>query len=140
VYATARDPAKAKDLQLVANLGNGRVQIVSADANDINSLHLAAINIKESFNALDVVIYNAGVLKGFGNILEVGIDSLKDNINTNLYGAYYAAVEFTPLLLRSKYSKKTLVFLTSEFAVRPSLRSKSIYRIQAIAQTKLCVP
>lgn len=116
MYATARDPAKAQDLQLVADKSKGRVQIVSADANDANSLHLAAIKIKESTNVLDVVIYNAGVLKGFGNILDVGIDALKDNINTNVYGAYYAAVEFTPFVLRSEYGKKTLVLLTTEFA------------------------
>jgi len=115
VYATARDPAKATELQQIATANKGRVQIVSADANDANSLHSAANKVKETIKSLDVVIYNAGVLKGFGNLLEVGIDGLKDNINTNVYGAYFAAVKFTPLLLKSQYAKKSLVLLSSEF-------------------------
>lgn len=88
---------------------------MTADTNDSKSLKLVTQEIKKTFSALDVVIYNAGVLNGFGNILEVGIDGLKDNISTNVYGAYFAAVEFTPLLLKSTYAKKSLVFLSSEY-------------------------
>jgi NAD(P)-dependent dehydrogenase (short-subunit alcohol dehydrogenase family) len=65
---------------------------------------------------LDLVIYNSGVLNGLGNLLEVGVQPLKENIDTNLYGAYYAAVEFAPLLLKSGYEKKSLVLLSSSFA------------------------
>ena len=63
-----------------------------------------------------MVIYNSGILTGVGNLLEVGIQSLKDNINTNVYGAFYAALAFTPLLLKSNYEKKSLVLLSSSFA------------------------
>jgi len=115
VFATARNPAKSSDLQLLADNNKGRVELIAADANDANSLHAAAVRIQELTNVLDVVIYNAGVLKGFGNILEVGIDGLKENIDTNLYGAYYAAVEFSPFIIRSEYTKKSLVFLSSDF-------------------------
>jgi NAD(P)-dependent dehydrogenase (short-subunit alcohol dehydrogenase family) len=115
VYATARDETKATELRNVAQKSGGRVQILSADAGDLNSLNFVAHEIEKSLQTLDIVIYNAGVLNGFGNILEVGIDGLKDNINTNLYGAYYAAAEFVPLLLKSKYAKKALVLLSSEY-------------------------
>ncbi|KAE9364059.1 NAD(P)-binding protein [Stipitochalara longipes BDJ] len=115
VYATARDEKAATELHNLAKKSDGRVKIVSADANNINSLKIVAAEIKKSFSALDTVIYNAGVLNGFGNILEVGIDGLKKNIDTNVYGAYYAAVEFAPLLLKSTYPKKSLVLLSSEY-------------------------
>jgi NAD(P)-dependent dehydrogenase (short-subunit alcohol dehydrogenase family) len=87
-----------------------------ADANDSNSLHSAAREIAQSSNSLDVVIYNSGVLEGLGNLLEVGIQPLKDNVNTNLYGAYYTAIEFVPLMLKSNYKKKSFALISSSFA------------------------
>ncbi|KAL7781784.1 NAD(P)-binding protein [Trichoderma afarasin] len=116
IFATARDPSKANELQDVVNANKGRVQIFAADANDSNSLHLAAEEIGRLTDSLDIVIYNSGILNGFGNLLEVGIQPLIENITTNVYGAYYTATEFVPLLLKSKYEKKTLVLLSSSFA------------------------
>lgn len=49
-------------------------------------------------------------------MLDVGAQSLIDNMTTNVYGAYHAAVAFAPLLLKSKYERKSLVFLSSSFA------------------------
>lgn len=37
-------------------------------------------------------------------------------MTTNVYGAYYTAVSFAPLLLKSKYEKKSLVYISSSFA------------------------
>jgi NAD(P)-dependent dehydrogenase (short-subunit alcohol dehydrogenase family) len=65
---------------------------------------------------LDLVIFNSGVLRGWGNLTEIGIEGLKENIDTNVYGAYYAAIEFSPLLLKSEFPKKSLVLMSSEFA------------------------
>lgn len=75
----------------------------------------AAIEIKKTTSTLDHVIYNAGVLAGWGNLLEIGIEGLKTNMETNVYGAYYSAVVFSPLLLASSYSKKSLVLISSTF-------------------------
>jgi NAD(P)-dependent dehydrogenase (short-subunit alcohol dehydrogenase family) len=55
------------------------------------------------------------VLGGWGSLLDVGIDPLKANMDTNVYGAYFATVHFAPLLLKSSYEKKSLVFLSSSF-------------------------
>jgi NADP-dependent 3-hydroxy acid dehydrogenase YdfG len=84
VFATARDPTKATQLQTLADKSHGRVQILTADAIDLKSFQDAAELIKKRSGTLDIVIYNAGVLNGFGNILEVGIEALKDNIDTNV--------------------------------------------------------
>lgn len=65
---------------------------------------------------MDLVIYNSGILNGIGNLLEVGIQPLKENINTNVYGAYYAAIAFVPLLRKSNYEKKNFALLSSSFA------------------------
>ncbi|KAH8820702.1 hypothetical protein F5884DRAFT_849953 [Xylogone sp. PMI_703] len=116
LFVTARDPEKATELRDLAGSSNNRIQIITADANDSNSLHSAAVKIGQTTDYLDLVIYNSGILIGIGNILEVGIQPLKDSINTNVYGAYYAAVEFTAFLLKSKYEKKSLTLLASSFA------------------------
>jgi NAD(P)-dependent dehydrogenase (short-subunit alcohol dehydrogenase family) len=111
VFATARDPTKAPELQALAATSNNRIQILAADATNADSLNTAA----EKITSLDRIIYNAGVLSGWGNPLEVGISALKQNIDTNLYGAYFTAVHFAPLLLKSNYKHKALVFLSSSF-------------------------
>ncbi|KAM0521363.1 hypothetical protein ACHAPE_002843 [Trichoderma viride] len=116
VFATARNPEKATDLQALSESNKGRLQILALDADDSNSINQAATKIGQQFESLDVVIYNSGVLNGFGNMLDVGAQSLVDNMTTNVYGAYHAAVAFAPLLLKSKYERKSLVFLSSSFA------------------------
>ncbi|KAF2415954.1 NAD(P)-binding protein [Tothia fuscella] len=115
IYATARDVSKATELAKLASSSNGRVTIVSLIADDMKSNEAAADEIKKTTGALDHVIYNAGVLGGWGNLLEIGIEGLKTNMETNVYGAYYAAVVFSPFLLASTYSKKSLVLMSSTF-------------------------
>lgn len=89
---------------------------MAVDADDSKSVQQAAAQIGEQSESLDVVIYNSGVLSGFGNLLDVGAQPLIENMTTNVYGAYYVAAAFAPLLLKSKYEKKSLVFLSSSFA------------------------
>lgn len=115
IFATARDPTKAAELQSLASANGSRIQILQADALDISSLQLVAKTIEQSSKSLDMVIYNTGVLVGIGNMLEVGVEPLKENIETNVYGAYYAAVQFSPLLLKSAFANKSLVLISSSF-------------------------
>jgi NADP-dependent 3-hydroxy acid dehydrogenase YdfG len=115
IYATARDPTKATELQTLAE-GSKKIVIIKADAKDGHSIQHVAEKVSEFSYSVDHVIYNAGVLSGWGSLLEAGIDGLKDNMDINVYGAYYTALYFTPLLLKSKYEKKSLVFLSSNFA------------------------
>lgn len=89
---------------------------MAVDADDSNSVHKAVTKIGQQSESLDVVIYNSGVLNGFGNLLDVGAQPLIENMTTNVYGAYHVAVAFAPLLLKSKYERKSLVFLSSSFA------------------------
>lgn len=91
------------------------MKILTADAIDPDTIRNANEEIKKHTATLDLVIYNAGVSNGFGNLFETGIQGLKDNLDVNLYGAYHAAVAFAPLLLKSTYARKSLVFLSSTF-------------------------
>jgi NAD(P)-dependent dehydrogenase (short-subunit alcohol dehydrogenase family) len=116
IFATARDPTKAVELQKLA-AANKHITILKADANSAASISLAAeaIASASASQSVDRVIYNAGVLDGWGSVLEAGIKGLESNMQTNVYGAYYTAQSFTPLLLKSTYAKKSLVFLSSSF-------------------------
>ncbi|KAL6890511.1 NAD(P)-binding protein [Trichoderma evansii] len=116
VFATARNPDKATELQALSDSNKGRIQTVALDADDSKSIQQAASKIGEQSESVDVVIYNSGVLLGFGNLLDAGAQPLIDNMTTNVYGAYYVAAAFAPLLLKSKYERKSLVFLSSSFA------------------------
>lgn len=116
MFATARNPGKATDLQALSDSNKGRLQVLALDADDSNSVNQVAAKIGQQSESLDVVIYNSGVLNGFGNILDVGAQSLIDNMTTNVYGAYYTAIAFAPLLLKSKFERKSLVFISSSFA------------------------
>ena len=61
------------------------------------------------------MIYNSGVLAGWGSVLDPAVDAFKQNIETNVYGAYYATHHFAPLLLKSTFKHKALVFLSSTY-------------------------
>jgi NAD(P)-dependent dehydrogenase (short-subunit alcohol dehydrogenase family) len=115
LFATARNPSKAEELQKLAVSNNSRLHVLAADVTSPASIKALAVEIKKQTNSLDQVIYNSGVLTGMGNILDVGLDGLKDNMETNVYGAYTASVEFAPFLLQSDYPKRSLVLVSSTF-------------------------
>jgi len=116
IYATARDPANATDLRTLGASNENRIKIISATTSDQQSVKEAAEEVAKSVSFLDVVIYNAGVMKGVGNVFDVGIEPLQENIETNVYGSYYTAVAFSPFLLKSTFAKKSLVLISSNFA------------------------
>jgi NAD(P)-dependent dehydrogenase (short-subunit alcohol dehydrogenase family) len=65
--------------------------------------------------ALDQVIYNAGVLIGWGPFTEVGVDALRENMNVNVFGAYVSTIEFAPFLAKSTFKNKVIVLVSSSF-------------------------
>jgi NAD(P)-dependent dehydrogenase (short-subunit alcohol dehydrogenase family) len=71
--------------------------------------------IEKLTSTLDQIIYNTGVLKGIGSLTSVGLDSLKDNISVNLFGAYSSAIAFVPFVQKSNYERKVFVFIGSSF-------------------------
>jgi len=115
VFATARNPTGSQELQKLELEYAGRLYLFRADVTSSDSIKALAVRIKKQTSSLDVVIYNAGVLTSIGNILDVGVEGLKSNLDTNFYGAYLASVEFTPFLLNSDYSRRCLVLVSSSF-------------------------
>ncbi|KAJ5761861.1 uncharacterized protein N7511_005243 [Penicillium nucicola] len=115
IYATVRASATAVDLQKLHQNNPNRIHILEADVTDASSIHQLQETISQKTSTLDQVIYNAGVLKGFGPLTASGLDGLKENISVNLFGAYASALEFFPFVQRSTYSNKVLTFIGSSF-------------------------
>jgi NAD(P)-dependent dehydrogenase (short-subunit alcohol dehydrogenase family) len=61
VVATARHPKTADDLNKLASTSGGRVTVVRLDVGDPADIEAAALHVGERFDALDVLINNAGI-------------------------------------------------------------------------------
>ena len=61
VVATARDPKLADELQKLATTSGGRVTVVRLDVADPDGVDAAALHIGERFDAVDLLINNAGI-------------------------------------------------------------------------------
>jgi NAD(P)-dependent dehydrogenase (short-subunit alcohol dehydrogenase family) len=61
VVATARHPKTADELNKLAATSNGRVTVVGHDVGDPADIEAAARHIGERFDAVDVLINNAGI-------------------------------------------------------------------------------
>ncbi|KAK9428363.1 hypothetical protein V1505DRAFT_388012 [Lipomyces doorenjongii] len=48
-------------------------------------------------------------------VTKVGLETLKQNIDVNVYGAYTAAIAFSPFVQRSSYRNRVFVLLGSSF-------------------------
>jgi NAD(P)-dependent dehydrogenase (short-subunit alcohol dehydrogenase family) len=115
LYATVRSTKTATALQKLADDSKGRLVLLDADFTDSASVKALRSNVETFTSSLDQVIYNAGVLKGLAPITKAGLDPLRENLEVNLFGAYAAAIEFTPFVQRSNYPNKVFIIVGSNF-------------------------
>ena len=66
VVATAREPKKADELHKLAATSGGRGTVVRLDVSDPAEVDAAALQIGERFDAVDVLINNAGIWAATG--------------------------------------------------------------------------
>jgi len=95
VILTARDDAKGKEA--VTRLNKQNVAFLKMDVTDEASVKIAAKAMKDKFGKVDVLINNAGVFIN-GSILDVEIEKIKENLETNTFGALKVAQAFIPLM------------------------------------------
>jgi NAD(P)-dependent dehydrogenase (short-subunit alcohol dehydrogenase family) len=89
--------------------------IIRADFTDEKSVQALKEAISAQTSSLDQVIYNAGVLVGWLAVTKVGLQALRQNIEVNVFGAYTAAAEFSPFVLRSHYPNRVFTLVGSNF-------------------------
>jgi NAD(P)-dependent dehydrogenase (short-subunit alcohol dehydrogenase family) len=91
----------ASGLQSLANQNRERLIVLEADFTDEKSVEELREKIAAGTSSLDQVIYNAGVFLGWSAVTKVGLETLKRNIEVNVYGAYSAAIALA-LLCRDR--------------------------------------
>lgn len=94
VAATARDLASLDDL--VATHGDA-IFPLELDVTDRDKVFAAVNAAHDKFGRLDVVINNAGYGL-FGMVEEITDDQLRDQLDTNLFGAFHVTQAVVPLM------------------------------------------
>ena len=100
MVATCRHPSSAKELIALREGYLDRCEIVSLDVVNEDSLHDAALKIKDH---LDLLVCNAGVLNGYGGMMsaENTMDAFRDVLMTNIASPFFTTRYFLPHLRNS---------------------------------------
>ncbi|MEV6344390.1 SDR family oxidoreductase [Actinoplanes sp. NPDC051851] len=94
VAATARDTSTLDDL--AAKYGDALLPI-ALDVTDRDAVTAAVAAAHERFGRLDVVVNNAGYGL-FGAVEEISEEQLRDQLETNLFGAFFVTRAVLPIL------------------------------------------
>lgn len=107
VFATARNPAIAHDLNKLSKRFPDRLHVLKFEVTSRDEGLAAAEQVKQivGTNGLDVVIANAGVSLGLGPIATTSPQSFIDNFKVNTLGPLNTFQVFYPLLKIGKQKK-----------------------------------
>jgi NAD(P)-dependent dehydrogenase (short-subunit alcohol dehydrogenase family) len=94
VYATARQPEKATDLNAVG----GNVHVLPLDITDEGQIVAAADQVRQHTDHLDLLINNAGVMKRDGDLDQMTIDESLHIMHVNAIAPTFVARAFADLL------------------------------------------
>jgi NAD(P)-dependent dehydrogenase (short-subunit alcohol dehydrogenase family) len=96
-YATMRNLAKGDSVQSVADKQHLPIRVVQLDVTDENSIKSAIQSILSQTGRIDLLVNNAGY--GLTGALEdIGIDEIKAQYETNLYGVIRVTQEVLPIM------------------------------------------
>lgn len=116
VFATARDPSKAKDLTEFSK-NNSNVEIVKLSDVSSSEATKSAAKIVESKlekdEGIDILIGNAGIMNSSEKAIDTDPEVVIDHFKINALGNFITIQQFLPLL---KKSKTRQVFVTSSVA------------------------
>ncbi len=96
-YATMRNLAKRDSVQSVVDKQHLPIRVVQLDVTDENSIKSAIQSILSETGRIDLLVNNAGY--GLTGALEdIGIDEIKAQYETNLYGVIRVTQEVLPIM------------------------------------------
>jgi NAD(P)-dependent dehydrogenase (short-subunit alcohol dehydrogenase family) len=104
VYAGVRDPAKAIELNKIAEK-HSNVRVVKLDSETPEDAYAVAKTIEKEVGGLDVVIANAGIAKNWEYVAKVDPQELYDHFKVNTVGPLILFQATYPLLLKHKTRK-----------------------------------
>lgn len=104
VILAARSLDKAK--VAIERLQSSNVRPIKLDVSDDDSIDLAAKNLSQEIDSLDVLINNAGIYPDKGvNLLTVSRELLNQTMNINAFGAIRVTQAFLSLLTKSSAAR-----------------------------------
>jgi NAD(P)-dependent dehydrogenase (short-subunit alcohol dehydrogenase family) len=128
VYATARD---RNSLEAITALDPTRVIPLQADITD----HALVSRLSEQAADVNLLINNAGVLS-FGNILDIPVETLHQQFDTNFYGTLNMARAFVPVLERNDGGAIVNVLTLVALASMPGLAGYNASKAAAWSMTQ----
>ncbi|KAI5890002.1 NAD(P)-binding protein [Schizophyllum commune H4-8] len=105
VFAGARDPATASNLQALAKKHPNNVFIVELKASDVEGNTRAIEQIRQNAGRLDVVIANAAIQQNMEPLVNVTLDTMREHYDTNVIGTLVLFQAAYPLLKTSPTHK-----------------------------------
>ncbi|KRA97419.1 NAD(P)-dependent oxidoreductase [Devosia sp. Root685] len=115
VIATGRRKARLEKLQ--SELGAENCHIIELDVQDRAAMEKAIAEIPAPFNAINIVLANAGLALGLGPAAEANLDDWQTMIDTNISGLVYTVRLLLPgLIARGGGHVVTLGSVAGEYA------------------------
>ena len=102
VLISARDQLKGVEAAAELMSQGMRARAVRLDVTDLNSIALAAQDIKDLYGRLDVLVNNAGIALDGGPASELDVEALRRTYETNVFGVFAATKAMLPLLRKSE--------------------------------------
>lgn len=113
VFAGARKPKFAVELQDFAKDCAGQVTIIPLDVADTASIQSAVREVQKETDALDMLINNAGINpKGIQSLGQIEVDTMMNVFQVNTVGALMVTKGFLPLLENGR--RKRIVNVSSQ--------------------------
>ena len=100
-YASMRNLDKEKEIRLVVDKEKIPLQTIQLDVTDSNSVDNAIKSIVEQTGRIDVLVNNAGYGL-FGAFEELGIEEIKQQYETNLFGVIRVTQAVLPIMRKQK--------------------------------------
>lgn len=112
VFATARRPGEADELNALADEHPDRLTVLECDVTEPDSIGAARDAVADAVDGLEVVLNNAGVMGERGEIDEVDPAEIRRVFEVNTLGPIRVSRAFLPLL-RNGREPRRLVHMTS---------------------------
>ncbi|MGI0000573.1 MAG: SDR family oxidoreductase [Nitrososphaeraceae archaeon] len=100
-YATMRDTLKSEKIEKIANKENLPLEVLSMDVNNDDSVRNAIHKIIDKKKKIDILVNNAG-FGLFGALEDISIADIKQQFETNLFGAIRTIKEVLSTMRKQK--------------------------------------
>ncbi|KIK71673.1 hypothetical protein GYMLUDRAFT_211961 [Collybiopsis luxurians FD-317 M1] len=118
-----------------------QVLLLSTDVTDTAGVHSALEQVKDTFQRLDIVVNNAGIMDDFYNIGDVDPNEWWDIWTVNVKGLFNVTRAALPLLISSANGLKTIVNLTTHAAhfLEPGVSAYQTSKLAILRLSELIV-